>query len=121
MLLAMLSKLLCTSRLIQSCLSRFTVKILIDFFVTTVAGERSRLVPLKAIPTGRSTPLANAAVEIPPVITVGVIRPVSTMPVFALNLFISLDILSQTSISLSKYASISINFLNDMFVILVVP
>ena len=43
----------------------------------TVARERSRLVPLKAIPTGKATPLANVAIEIPPVITVDVIRPVS--------------------------------------------
>ena len=51
----------------------------------TVARERNRLVPLKALPTGRATPLANAATEIPPVITVDVIRPVSTMPVIVLN------------------------------------
>ena len=53
-----------------------------------VARERSRLVPLKAIPTGNPTPLANAAIEIPPVITVDVIRPVSTIPVIVLNRFI---------------------------------
>ena len=47
----------------------------------TVAREGSMLVPLTAMPTGRPTPLANAAMEIPPVITVDVIRPVSTMPV----------------------------------------
>ena len=104
-----------------SCFSCFMVKVLKDFYVMNVGRERSRLVPLKTMPTGRPTPLANAAVEIPPVITVGVIRPVSTMPVFVLNLFISSDILSQTSISSSKYASISVNFLSDMFVILVVP
>ena len=39
-----------------------------------VARERSRLVPLKAIPTGNPTPLANAAMLIPPVTTVDVIR-----------------------------------------------
>ena len=53
----------------------------------TVARERSRLVPLKAVPTGRPTPLATAAKEIPPVITVDVIRPVSTIPVIVLNCF----------------------------------
>ena len=42
-----------------------------------VARERSRLVLLKAIPTGNPTPLANAAIEIPPVITVDLIRPCS--------------------------------------------
>ena len=56
-----------------------------------VARERSRLVPLKTMPTGRPTPLAKAAIEIPPVITVDVIRPVSTMPVIVLNRFILLD------------------------------
>ena len=47
--------------------------------------ERSRAVPLKTMATGQPTSLANAAVEIPPVITVDVIRPVSTMPVIVLN------------------------------------
>ena len=50
-----------------------------------VAKERSRLVPLKAIPTDNLTPLANAVIVIPPVITVDVIRPVSTIPVIVLN------------------------------------
>ena len=76
----------------------------------TVTREISRLVPLKAMPTGRPTPLANAAVEIPPVITVNVIRPVSTMPIIVFNGFIFLAIRSQTSISSSKYASTSVNF-----------
>ena len=75
----------------------------------TVTREISRLVPLKAMPTGRPTPLANAAVEIPPVITVDVIRPVSTMPVIVLNHFIFLAICSRTSVPSSKYASISVN------------
>ena len=74
-----------------------------------VARERSRLVAPKAIPTGNPTPLVNAAIEIPPVITVDVIRPVSTIPVIVLNRFIVLAICSGTSISLRKYASISLN------------
>ena len=90
--------------------SCFTVKVLEDFRVMTVARERSRLVPLKAIPTGRPTPPANAAIEIPPVITADVIKPVSRIPVIVLNRFIFLAIHSRTSISLSKYASISVNF-----------
>ena len=57
----------------------------------TVARERSRLVPPKAMPTGRPTPLTNAAIEVPPVITVDVIRPVSTMTVIVLNCFIFLE------------------------------
>ena len=88
MILAMLSNLLCASSLMASCFSCFTVKVLKDIRVMNVARERSRLVPLKAMPTGRPTPLANAAIEISPVITVDVIRPVSTMPVIVLNRFI---------------------------------
>ena len=61
--------------------------------------ERSRLVPLKAMPTGNPTPLTNAAIEIPPVITVDKIKPVSKIPVIVLNRFIFLGICSQTSIS----------------------
>ena len=77
-----------------------------------VARERSRLVPPKAKPTGDPTPLANAALEISPVITDDVIRPVSTIPVIVLNRFIFLAICSRTSISLRKYASISDNLFN---------
>ena len=53
-----------------------------------VAGERSRILPLKEIRTGRPTPLANAATGIPPVITVDITRPVSMIPVIVLNRFI---------------------------------
>ena len=76
----------------------------------TVARERSRLVPLKAMLTGRPTPLANAAIEIHPMIPVDVIRHVSTMPVIVLYRFIFLPVRSQTSIPLSKYALILVNF-----------
>ena len=93
-----------------SCFYCLTVKVLKDFRVMTAARERSRLVPLRAMPTGRPTPLVNAAIEIPPVATVDVIRPVSTMLVIVLNRFIFLAIRSRTSISSSKYASISVNF-----------
>ena len=74
----------------------------------TVARERSRLVPLKAMPTGKPRPLANAAIETPVVIAVDVIRSVSTMLVIVLNRFISLAIRSRNSISSSKYASVLI-------------
>ena len=53
----------------------------------TVARERSRLVALRVMPTGSATSLANAATEIPPVITVDVIRRVATMPVIVLDRF----------------------------------
>ena len=67
-LLVMQSNFLWTSSLIASCFSCFTVTILKDFRVTVVARERSRLAPLRVIPT--PTPLANAVINIPPVITV---------------------------------------------------
>ena len=86
------------------------VKVLKDFCVIAVARERSTLVPLKAMPTGNPTPLANAATEIPPVITVHVIKPVSTISVIVLNRFFFLAIRSRNSISSSKDASISVNF-----------
>ena len=75
-----------------------------------VTRERSRLVPLKEMPMGRITPLVNAAIEIPPVITVEVIKPVPTIPMIVLNRFIFLAISSRTSISSRKNASISVNF-----------
>ena len=96
----------------ESCFSCFTVKVLKDFRVMTVARERSKLVPLKAMPTGRPTPLANAAIEIPPVITVDVIKPVSTIPVIVLNRFIFLAICSRTSILSRKNDSVSVHFFN---------
>ena len=87
----------------------------------TAARERISLVPLKAMSTGRRAQLANVAIESPPVITVDVIEPVSTIPVIVLNRFIFLAILSRTSILSRKNASISVSFLSDMFVVLVVP
>ena len=89
-----------------------------------VARERSRLVQLKAIPTANPMPLANAEIDISPVITVDVMRPVSTIPVIVFNRFIFLAISSRTSVSVRKYASyenISQTIcLIDMFVVLVV-
>ena len=56
-----------------------------DFCVMTGARERSRLIPLKVMPTGKSKPLENASIEIPPVITADVIRPVCTIPMIVMN------------------------------------
>ena len=91
-ILAMLSNLLWASSLIAWCFSYFMVKILKDLRVMAVATERIRLVPLQAIPTGNPTPLANAAIDIPPVIIVDVIRPVSKIPVIVLDCFIFVTI-----------------------------
>ena len=112
MMLVMLSNLFWASSLMASCFSCFTVKIVKDFCVMAVTREKSRLVPLKAIPTGNPTPLADAAMLIPPVITVDVIRPTSTIPVTVLNRFIFLAFCSQTSISLRKHTSFSDNLFN---------
>ena len=68
--------------------SCFTVKVLKDFHVMAAARERSRLVSPKAMPTGGPTQLPNTAIEIPPVITVDVIRPVSMIPAIVLYRFI---------------------------------
>ena len=87
----------------------------------TIVWKRRRLVPLKVIPTGRPTPLENAVIETPPVMTVNLIRPVSMIPVIVLNRFIFFASHSRTSIWSSRYASISVNFLSDMFLVLVVP
>ena len=94
----MLSNLLWASSLIASRFSCFKAKVLWDFRVMIVAKERSRLVSGRAMPTGRPILLADAAIEIHPVITVDLIRPVSTMPVFVLNCFIFLALRSRTSI-----------------------
>ena len=88
------------------------MKILKDFRVMAVTREKSRLVPLKAIPTGNPTPLANAAIETPPVITVDVIKPLSVISVVVLNGFIFSAICSRTSISLKKNVSILDNLFN---------
>ena len=48
-----------------------------------VAREKSRLVPINAIPKGRPTSFENATIETSSVITVGIIRPMSTMLVIS--------------------------------------
>ena len=57
------------------------------FLVMQVTREEARLVTSKAMTTCNPTPLANAVVEIPPLITADVIRLVSTIPVIVLNRF----------------------------------
>ena len=93
----------------ESCFSRLTVRGLEGFRVAVVIAEKNRLAPPKAIPTDNPTPLANAAIDIPPVTTVDVIRPVSTILAIVMNHFIFLTCCSRFSISLRKYASISLN------------
>ena len=84
----------------------------------TVARERSRLVSLKAMPTGRPRPLANAAIETPPVITIDVIRSVSTMLVIVLNRFI---FFGNPFTEFNFIKQICLSFVSNMFLILVLP
>ena len=84
------------------------------FLVMQVTREEARLVTSKAMTTCNPTPLANAVVEIPPLITADVIRLLSTIPVIVLNRFwVFFAFCSQTSISPKKYASISLNLFNQ--------
>ena len=73
---------------------------------------RSRLALPKAIPTGSSTPLASAAMDIPPVSTVDLMRLVSSMLNIAMHRLIFLAFCSHFLISLGKNASISDNLFN---------
>ena len=115
MIFAMLSNLLLARSLLESCFSYFTVKVSKDFSVIAVPRERSKLVPLKAMLTGNPTPLANAAVS--PVITVNLIKPVSTIPVIILNFFGN----PFTSFNFLKKKSLYFGFCpSDMPVVLVV-
>ena len=66
------------------------VKILKDFRVMPLARKRIKPVPLKVMATGKPIPLANATIEIPPAITIDVIKSVSTILVIVLNRFIFL-------------------------------
>ena len=52
-----------------------------------VERERTTLNPPKAAPTGWPIPLANAEIEVPPVIAGDVIRPVSMILMIVLNRF----------------------------------
>ena len=85
MISVMLSNWLWASSIMASYFPCFTVRVLEDFLVAIVEWERSTPNAPKAAPPGRPTPLANAGIEVPPVITDDVIRPVSTVPMILLN------------------------------------
>ena len=53
----------------ESCFTCFTVNVLVDLGVIADSTERRRLVPLNPLPTGKPTPPAKAAMDIPPVMT----------------------------------------------------
>ena len=71
-----------------------------------VIRKKGRLAPPKAIPTGSPTPLASAAVDIPPVSIFDVFRLVSAMLNIVMDCLIFLAFCSHFSISLRKNASI---------------
>lgn len=75
MIWTMISKLLLASSLIALNFSCFTVNILKNLHLIAVAREKSRLVPLNAIPKIKLAPVANAAIETPLVVTEDVCRP----------------------------------------------
>lgn len=102
MISTLLSNLLGASSLTESCFYCFTVNILKYICVRAAARKKSRLVPFNAVPTSRPTPITNAAIETPPVMTVDVMRPVSTMLVVASNCFTFFARSSQTSLWSSK-------------------
>ena len=77
--LPMLFNLISASSLIASCYSCFMITILKDFCVTAVARKKTRLILFNTIPARRPTPIANKVIEVPPVITFDVIRPISTV------------------------------------------
>ena len=86
------------------------MNVFIDLHVIVVATERRRLAPFNPMPTGKPTPLANAAMDIPPVMTDNVIRPVPAIIVVLQNRLIFLANCSRISIPSRKKASISVNF-----------
>ena len=76
------------------CFAGFKINILQDFCVIAVRREKRKLVPLNQIPTGRSTPLANASRNI---------DDVSTFFVIVLNRFIIFASYTRTSTSVNFF------------------
>ena len=83
-----------------------------------VKRERSAPNPPKAAPTGKSTPLANAGTEVPPVIADDIIRPVSAIPMILVNLYFFLACRLRASISSRKMPQFQTICSIDMFAVL---
>ena len=78
------------------------------------------LVPLILIPTDRVAPLANTAIENPPVIIVDVIRTVSITLVIVLNCFIFLATFNELQSHQAKMPKFQLIFSSNLFVDLAV-
>ena len=115
MILAMLSNLPWESSLMESYFSRATIEAIRYFRVAGVIGEKSGRTLLKTIQTGSPTPFASAAMDIHPVRTVDVIRPMSAMLNIVMDRLIFLAFFSHFSVSSRKNASISDNLFNRYF------
>ena len=111
---AVLFNLLWASSLTASCFSSFIVSILKDFCVIIIAREKTRLVPLNAVPTGRPTLLANGEIETPPLITVDSIRAVCTMLVILFNSFIFSSAVRKLQIHQANMHQFQLTFSNNM-------
>ena len=120
MISAMLPNLLWASTIMALCFPCFAVWPLENFRVATVKREKTTPNPPKAAPTGRPAPLANAGIEDPPAITAEVVKPISMISMIVFHRFSFFASRLRSSISSRKNASISVNFLIDMFVVLVV-
>ena len=83
------------------------VKILKDFRVTAAGIEKC---PPYSITTGQPAPVANTAIETATVITVDVIRPVSSTLATALNRFIFYGQPFRNFSFIKAYPSNSVNF-----------
>lgn len=78
------------------------------------------LVPLILIPTSRVAPLANIAIENPPVIIVDVIRAASITLVIVLNCIIFLTTFNELQSHRAKMPKFQLIFSSNMFVDLAV-
>ena len=119
MISAKLSNLLWGSSIMASCFLCFTVRALEDFREAIIERERSTPNAPKA-PTGRPMLLANAGIEVSPVISDDVIRPASTIPMILLNRFFFLPAVCGPQFHQEKMSRFQLIFLIDMFVVLMV-
>ena len=85
-----------------------------------VKRERTTLSPPKAVPMSRPIPLANAGIEVPPVIADDVIRLVSMMFMIVLNCFFFLPAACVPLFHQEKMLQFQLIFLINMFVVFLV-